>query len=127
MDDLFNDVEQWNAANPTNPPKTIQLTISAGFHSPPWVFGNLLSCDAMFLTNSQGSIVTTNSQGNLVLIGVNATNVMTNCGYASFLQSEDHADPTVLPLPLPWNSFYKNAWKSFIAISPGIWVEKVHS
>jgi len=119
LDDLFNDVEQWNAANPTNPPKTIQLTISAGFHSPPWVFGNLISCDAMFLTNSQGSIVTTNSQGNLVLIGVNATNVMTNCGYASFLQSEDHANPTVLPLPLPWNPFYKKAWTSFIQAVSG--------
>lgn len=114
LDDLFNDLEQWNADNPTNTPKTIQLTISAGFHSPPWVFNNLMSCDAMFLTNSPGSIVTTNSQGNLVLIGVETTNVMTNCGWASFLQSEDHADPTVLPLPLPWNPFYKNAWKSFI-------------
>jgi len=119
MDDLFNDVEQWNADHSTNTPKTIQLTISAGFHSPPWVFSNLMSCDAMFLTNSQGSIVTTNSLGNLVLIGVDTTNVMANCGWASFLQSEDHADPTVLPLPLPWNPFYKNAWKSFIQAVAG--------
>ncbi len=117
-DDLFNDVEQWNEANPTNTPKTIQLTISAGFHTPPWVFSNLMSCDAMFLTNSQGSIVVTNSQGNLVLIGVDTSRVTNTCGCASFLQAED-ANPTVAPLPLPWNQFYTNAWKSFIQAVAG--------
>jgi hypothetical protein len=113
LDDLFNDVQQWNAANPTSTPKTIQLTISAGFQTPPWVLSNLMSCDAMFLTNSQGAIAT-NFQGHLVLVGVNTTNVATNCGWASFLQAENHVNPTVAPLPLPWNPFYKNAWKSFI-------------
>jgi hypothetical protein len=118
LDDLFNGVEQWNAANPTNNPKTVQLDIHPGFHSPPWVFSNLLSCDAMFLTNSSGSIVTTDSQGNLVLTGVNTNNVTNTCGCASFLQAEA-ANPTVIPLPLPWNQFYKNAWKSFIQAVAG--------
>jgi hypothetical protein len=118
LDDVFDAVEQWNAANPTKIPKTIQLDINAGFHSPPWVFSNLTSCDAMFLTNSQGSIVT-NSQGTLVLVGVDPSKVTTNCGCASFLEAEDFANPTVLPLPLPWNQFYKNAWKSFIQAVAG--------
>jgi hypothetical protein len=119
MDDVFGTVEQWNADNPANIPKTIQLEITPGFNTPPWVFSNLLSCDAMFLTNSQGTIVNTNSQGALVLVGVNTTNVMTNCGCASFLEAENHANPTVLPLPLPWNQFYKDAYKSFIQAVAG--------
>jgi hypothetical protein len=75
LDDVFGTVEQWNA-NPTNLPKTIQLGINPGFHTPPWVLSNLMSCDAMFMTNPAGSIVNSNGQG-LVLVGVD-TNKVTN-------------------------------------------------
>ena len=118
LDDLFNDVEQWNAANPTNIPKTIQLGINPGFHTPSWVFSNLLSCDAMFLTNPSGSIVNSNAQG-LVLVGVDTSRVTNTCGCASFLEAEDFANPTVMPLPLPWNQFYKDSWKAFIQAVAG--------
>lgn len=114
LDDLTNAVGCYNANNATNPPKTIQLEITPGFNSPPWFFSNTCSCDPMFLTASDGSIVTTNSQGQLSLVGVTTTNVTTNCAWASFLEAEDFANPTVIPLPLPWNSFYTNAWATFI-------------
>ena len=110
LDDIFGAVAQWNAQNPANIPKTIQLGLQPGFHTPQWVFNNLTSCDAMFLTNSQGTIV--DAQGTLV--GVDPSKVTNTCGCASFLESEDKANPTVLPLPLPWNSFYTNAWATFI-------------
>jgi hypothetical protein len=113
LDDIFAAVAQWNALNPTNTRKTIQLGLQPGFHTPQWVFNNLTNCDPMFLTDSQGSIVT-NSQGRLVLVGVDPSKVTNTCGCASFLESEDKANPTVLPLPLPWNSFYTNAWVTFI-------------
>jgi hypothetical protein len=110
LDDIFGAVAQWNAHNPTNIPKTIQFGLQPGFHTPKWVFHNLASCDAMFLTNSQGTIV--DAQGTLV--GVDPSKVTNTCGCASFLESEDKANPTVLPLQLPWNSFYTNAWATFI-------------
>jgi hypothetical protein len=111
LDDVFGTVEQWNA-NPTNLPKTIQLGINPGFHTPPWVLSNLMSCDAMFMTNPAGSIVNSNGQG-LVLVGVDTNKVTNACGCANFLVAEgDH--PKVSPLPLPWNAFYKNAWGCFI-------------
>jgi hypothetical protein len=119
LDDFTNAVEYYNSNNPDAAPKTIQLEITPGFNSPQWFFSNTCSCDPMFLTNSQGSIVNamvnTNGQTNLVLVGVTTTNgVTTNCAWASFLQSEKFADQTVVPLPLPWNAIYTNAWATFI-------------
>lgn len=113
LDDIFGAVAQWNALNPTNTPKTIQLGLQPGFHAPQWVFNNLTNCDPMFLTNLEGAIAT-NSQGTLVLVGVDPSKVTNTCGCAGFVESEDKANPTVLPLPLPWNSFYTNAWAAFI-------------
>jgi len=118
-DDLFNSVEYYNAnvasTNPGEVPKTIQFEITPGFHTPSWFFSNTCSCDPMFLTNSEGVIVNEDAQSNLVLVGVTTTNgVTTNCAWASFLEAEDFANPTVLPLPLPWNPAYTNAWATFI-------------
>jgi hypothetical protein len=116
-DDVFNTVNYYNTNIATNPgiaPKTIQLEIEPGFNTPPWFFSNTASCDPMFLS-SNNSIVYENSQSNLVLVGVTTTNgVTTHCAWASFLQAEDFADPTVIPLPLPWNAAYTNAWGTFI-------------
>ncbi|MGA2248595.1 MAG: hypothetical protein ABSH48_26875, partial [Verrucomicrobiota bacterium] len=114
LDAIFGMVQQWNATNSTNIPKTIMLEIDPGFKTPQWVFNNMTSCDAMFLTNSQGSIVNTNPLGQLVLVGVNTNNVTNTCGCATFLEAENHATQPLLPLPLPWNNYYKQTWKSYI-------------
>ena len=103
LDDVFGAVAQWNANNPNTIPKTIQLCLLPGFWTPQWVFNNLASCDAMFITNSQGMI-----------IGVDPSKVSTNCGCASFLNTGNQPGPTTMPLPLPWNKFYKNAFTTFI-------------
>jgi hypothetical protein len=103
LDDIFGAVAHWNADNPNNIPKTIQLGLHPGFWTPQWVFNNLSSCDAMFITNPQGTIVS-----------VDPSQVSTNCGCASFLNAGNQPNPTVMPLPLPWNHFYKNAFTTFI-------------
>jgi hypothetical protein len=115
-DDLFNTVGYYNTnINPGAAPKTIQLEITPGFNTPPWFFSNTYSCDPMFLTNGDGSIAYDDSQTNLVLVGVTMTNgVTTNCAWARFLQAEDFANQTVIPLPLPWNPVYTNAWAIFV-------------
>jgi hypothetical protein len=114
VDDVFGTVEQWNSTNPSNP-KTIQLEITPGFSTPPWIISNLPSCDGLFLTNPvDGSIVDSNAQQGLFLVGVNQGFTNTNCGCATFFESESAGQPHLAPLPLPWNPFYKSAWQSFI-------------
>jgi len=103
LDNIFGAVAQWNADNPTQVAKTIQLGLHPGFWTPQWVFNSLVSCDAMFLTNSQGTIT-----------NVEPSKVSTNCGCASFLNAGNHPNPTTMPLPLPWNHFYKAAFTTFI-------------
>jgi hypothetical protein len=117
-DDFFGAVGFYNSNNLGAVPKTIQLEITPGFNTPQWVFNNLSNCDAMFLTNAQGSIVNSNAQG-LTLVGVNDNLVTNTCGCADFLEAEDFANPTVKPLPLPWNTFYKSSWKSFVQAVAG--------
>ena len=48
VDDAFNQVTMWNAKNPSQTPKTIQLIVDAGFQSPQWVLDQLPSCDGLF-------------------------------------------------------------------------------
>ena len=123
LDDVFDTVAQWNANHPTNLPKNIQLGINPGFHTPTWVLSNLVSCDAMFKTNAAGSIVNSNlinsNQTWLTLVGVDTNKVTTNCGCAMFYETESKIRPQLLPLPLPWNQFYKNAWADFIRAVAG--------
>ena len=57
-----------------------------------------------------------------MLVSVDTSKVTNTCGCASFLEAEDHANPTVIPLPLPWNRFYKKAWKNFIQAAAGKYV-----
>ena len=53
IDDAFNSVEAWNAANPTKIPKTIQVQMSAGFGTPKWVMDQIPSCDGLFQSPPQ--------------------------------------------------------------------------
>ena len=96
--DIFTAVDAWNQANPAMPRKTVMLDVNPGFHSPQWVFNNLVSCDPMF---------------NPATMTANPSKVPSTCGYATFLESES-ANPQPLPLPLPWNPFYKSAWATFL-------------
>ncbi len=98
LDDVFGAAEAWNDAHSNSPPKTIQLGIIPGFDTPQWILNQLVPCDAMFTSN-----------------GID-TNLVTNtCGCATFLSGEG-PDLTYipLPLPLPWNPVYTNAWANFI-------------
>jgi hypothetical protein len=94
LNDAFNAINTWNAANPTAPPKTLQLVVTPGFNSPPWLFDQLTSCDGLFLSPAQP---------------VSAT-----CGYTTIFQQTESGPPTYMRLPLPWNSTYKSKWQAFL-------------
>jgi hypothetical protein len=113
VDDVFGAVALWNSTN-TNNPKSVQLEVTPGFKTPAWVLSNLPSCDGLFRTNSDGLIVDSNAEQGLFLVGVNPGFTNTNCGCATFYESESAGQPHPESLPLPWNNFYKDAWKSFI-------------
>ena len=86
LDDAFAEA---NAAN-----KSVQLIITPGVDSPPWLLlTNICSCDGLF-TNS----------------GI----APTNCGTVTFTNFPEvqHSDGSVMPLP--WNLVYKAAWQDFL-------------
>jgi uncharacterized protein (TIGR03437 family) len=92
VDEAFNQASIWNAKNPALPPKTIQLILTPGFQSPQWVFNQIPSCDGLFQSPRQTPPST--------------------CGKATFVGYGEAVDGT--ELPLPWNPFYKNSWKTFL-------------
>jgi hypothetical protein len=55
MDDLFTAVDQRNTAHPTLPPKTIQISPSAGFNSPSWALAILTTASAEGARTGVGS------------------------------------------------------------------------
>jgi len=104
VDDAFNAIIAWNKANPSKPPKTLQLGASPGFNSPlnkqgsGWLLNYLSSCDSLFVGSS---VVLPNP-------------ALTGCGYTTiFFKSED-LPVEQLPLPMPWNPTYKAYWKAFL-------------
>jgi len=92
VDDAFDQAAAWNAQNPAQAPKTIQLIVTPGFQSPQWLLDQIPSCDGLF----QMPAVTPPS----------------TCGKATFTGFSEATDGNVLPLP--WNPTYKSAWQSFV-------------
>jgi hypothetical protein len=48
VDDAFNQAAAWDAQNPAQAPKTIQIIATPGFNSPQWVLDQIPSCDGLF-------------------------------------------------------------------------------
>jgi hypothetical protein len=97
-DAVFAAAEQYNLAHSNQPPKTVQLGIIPGFHTPQWILNQMVPCDAMFTSN-----------------GVNTNLVPGTCGCATFLSGEgEFATVTNALLPLPWNPIYTNYWYAFV-------------
>jgi hypothetical protein len=48
LDDGFNQAAAWNAQNPTQAPRTIQLLMDPGFNSPQWMLDQIPNCDGLF-------------------------------------------------------------------------------
>jgi hypothetical protein len=108
LDDMFTAVGQWNSAHPSLPPKTIQVSVSAGFNSPLWIFSDIDnsvcgggknctasgSCDGLFMTPQPA--------------------VSSQCGYTTLFYRVESVPIEQLPFPLCWNSVYKNDWKTFL-------------
>jgi uncharacterized protein (TIGR03437 family) len=92
VDDAFNQAAAWDAQNPAQAPKTIQLIATPGFNSPPWMLAQIPSCDGLFQSPVQTPLST--------------------CGTVIFKGYTEANDGNVLPLP--WNPFYKSAWRMFL-------------
>jgi len=114
LDDIFIAVNDWNIANPADPPKTIQLIMLPGFAAPGWVFSDIDasicgtgirpvsctgSCDGMFMTPYPSPIV---------------PQVAHKCGYTTLFYRVEGEPQEQLPFPLPWGAVYKNDWKAFL-------------
>ena len=92
LDDAFHQASMWNTQNAAQPPKTIQLVVTPGFNSPPWMLSQIPSCDGLFDLPVQTPA--------------------SNCGKATFAGFIEGGG--VRELPLPWNSFYKSSWQTFL-------------
>lgn len=92
VDDAFNQAAAWNALNPAEAPKNIQLIVTPGFQTPQWMLSQIPSCDGLFQT----PVVTPSS----------------TCGKVTFTGFSEAGDGT--ELPLPWNPVYKSAWRTFL-------------
>lgn len=96
LDDAFKAVNHWNSSHPTERPKTLQLMVSPGIQSPPWLFDELRSCDGLFMSLSPSEPVAH------------------DCGYTTLFFEGEGASPQQIPLPMPWNSRYQAAWRKFL-------------
>ena len=72
--------------------KTIQLVVSPGFQTPPWVLAQIPSCDGLFQTPVQ-----TPSSA---------------CGKATFTGFVEGGGTR--ELPMPWDPVYKSSWQTFL-------------
>jgi hypothetical protein len=98
LDDAFNAIIAWNKANPSKPPKTLQLGASPGFNSPlnkqgsGWLLNYLSSCDGLFVGSA----------------------ALTGCGYTTIFFRTENQPISQIPLPMPWNPTYKAYWRAFL-------------
>ncbi len=92
VDDAFNQVAAWDAQNPAQAPKTIQIIATPGFNSPAWVLAAIPSCDGLFASPMQTP--------------------PSNCGTVIFKGYTENNDGNVFPLP--WSPYYKSAWQTFL-------------
>jgi len=91
MEDAFSSLADWNAAHPSQPPKTLQVQISAGFGTPQWLLDRIPSCDGLFQSPPQMPEA--------------------HCGKATFTHFVEGGGGV---LPLPWNAVYKKAFRIFL-------------
>jgi hypothetical protein len=92
VDDAFAQAAAWDAQNPAQTPKTIQIIATPGFNSPAWVLAAIPSCDGLFDSPVQTP--------------------PSDCGTVIFKGYTENNDGNVFPLP--WNPYYKSAWQTFL-------------
>jgi hypothetical protein len=112
LDTPFASAAQWNAQNPSKAPKTIHLSIPAGFAAPKWVLDQIPSCDGLFLSPPQTPLP---GCGKATFAGF-----FEGKGSGSPAPCETVANPNgtnnslTRCLPMPWNPTYKSAWQTFL-------------
>ena len=110
IDDVFTAVDQWNRAHRFLPPKTIQLIISAGFNTPPYVFSDI---DASVCGAEASPCPQAGSCDGLFMSPL--LTVSPICGYTTLFYEVEAGAPHQLTLPMPWNEVYKTDHGTFLA------------
>ena len=113
LDDVFTAVDDWNRHHPKKTPKTIQLIVTAGFNSPGWVFGDI-DRTALACTFLRDGLPCAASCDGLFVDEPPTTTIYSGCGYTTLFWETEGTVPAQLPLPLPWNTTYKNDWGNFL-------------
>jgi hypothetical protein len=100
IDYAINAIDAWNATT-SGTQKTLQLVVTPGFNSPPWLFDQLTSCDGLFLVPTLSA-------------SPPPPPVSPTCGYTKLFYETENGANTQTKLPLPWNPTYKAKWGSFL-------------
>ncbi len=111
LNDVFIAVDQWNAAHPDVPAKTIQIILSAGFNSPGWVFSDI---DATVCGTGVVETGCTGSCDGLFMTPAPILPVSDKCGYTTLFYRTESSPVEQMRLPMPWNLKYKNDWKTYL-------------
>jgi hypothetical protein len=95
LKNAFEVVSAWNLTH--TPKKFVQVLVSAGFNSPPWIFDHIKggSCDGLFESPAPKH------------------KPKPSCGYTNIFVATESGTPTPKKLPMPWDSDYQDLWKSF--------------
>jgi len=92
LDDAFTAAATYNAANPSQAPRTVRLQVYVGFNSPSWLLNSIPTCDGLFMTPVQMP--------------------PSNCGMATFIGFQEGGESNTLPMP--WNVTYNSALNTFL-------------
>jgi hypothetical protein len=111
LNDVFIAVDQWNAAHPAEPAKTIQIILSAGFNSPGWVFSDI---DATVCGTGVVETGCTGSCDGLFMTPSPILPVSGKCGYTTLFYRTESNPVQQMRLPMPWNAKYKSDWKAYL-------------
>jgi hypothetical protein len=102
IDYVLKAIDAWNSGpHFLQNPKTLQLIVTPGFNSPPWLFEQMgTSCDGLFTA------------------GVKPATSLSGCGYTGIFYDvegiKDVNEQKQKNFPLPWNDIYKTKWRSFL-------------
>lgn len=101
LDDVFTAVDKWNRSHPFLPRKTVQIINSSGFNAPQWVFNEIDNN----VCGPHNPSCTGSCDGLFMLPEVLPS---TQCGYTTIFFETESGSPSQMPLPMPWNSTYKD-------------------
>jgi len=109
LDDVFTAVDKWNKSHPFLPKKTIQIIAASGFGAPQWVFNGI--DDSVCGPHNPSC---TGSCDGLFMSPESVPEPSPLCGYTTIFWETEGGTPHQIPLPMPWNSIYKDDYQTYV-------------